>query len=140
MRDAFFASPKFPRLLNADSVKQTICRGVDGGMMAYVSKKADGTYEPFVFRVGLKESDVEVADDVFVIRKEDAEAYVEKQKTSPSGLAGERLRPEARLPLAGSWTIPLRREELLRAPTGPLVLESSRRGQRRSLASAGRAR
>ena len=34
VRDAFFASPKFPRLLNADAVKQTICRGVGAGMMA----------------------------------------------------------------------------------------------------------
>lgn len=84
VRDAFFASPKFPRLLNADSVRQTICRGVEGGMMAYVSKKADGTYDVFMFRNGLKETEVEVADDVFVIRKEAAESYVEKQKPGQS--------------------------------------------------------
>ena len=42
VRDAFFASPKFPRLLNADAVKQTIYRGVEAGMMAYVVKETSG--------------------------------------------------------------------------------------------------
>jgi hypothetical protein len=31
VRDAFFASPLFPRLLNPDAVKETIARGVEGG-------------------------------------------------------------------------------------------------------------
>lgn len=88
VRDAFFASPKFPRLLNPESVKQTICRGVEGGMLAYVVREAGGTYDPFVFRSGLKESDVEIAADVFVIRKDDAEAYIERQK------AGRPVPPE----------------------------------------------
>src|SRR5262249_26225765 len=57
VRDAFFASPKFPRLLNGDSIRQTICKGAEIGMLAYVSKKPDGSYEPFVFQAGLKESE-----------------------------------------------------------------------------------
>ena len=32
-RDAFFASPQFPRLLNPDSIKDTIARGVENGML-----------------------------------------------------------------------------------------------------------
>ena len=31
VRDAFFASPQFPRLLDGDSVRETIARGVSGG-------------------------------------------------------------------------------------------------------------
>jgi hypothetical protein len=46
-RDSFFASPQFPRLLNPDSIKDTIARGVENGMLGYVGKKVDGSYEPF---------------------------------------------------------------------------------------------
>ena len=76
VRDAFFASPKFPRLLSPDAVKDTISRGVEAGMMAYVAKDPSGKYEPFVFRQGLGESDLEVTDDVFLITKDAAEAYL----------------------------------------------------------------
>lgn len=79
VRDAFFASPKFPRLLNPDAVKQTISRGVEIGMMAYVVKKESGKYDPFAFRESLGEADLEVADDVFLISKEAANAYIEEQ-------------------------------------------------------------
>jgi hypothetical protein len=47
VRDAFFASPQFPRLLNPDSIKDTIARGVENGMLGYIGKKADGSYAPF---------------------------------------------------------------------------------------------
>jgi hypothetical protein len=47
VRDAFFASPHFPRLLNPDSIKDTIARGVENGMLDYVGKKIDGNYAPF---------------------------------------------------------------------------------------------
>ena len=33
-RDAFFASPQFPRLLDGDSVKETIARGVSSIIVA----------------------------------------------------------------------------------------------------------
>ena len=79
VRDAFFASPKFPRLQNPDMVKQTICRGVEAGILAYVVKEPSGTYEPFVFRKPILEADLEVADDVFLITKDDAEAYIAQQ-------------------------------------------------------------
>jgi hypothetical protein len=49
VRDAFYASPLFPRLLNAEGVKETISRGVTEGLLAYVGKKGHGRYEPFVF-------------------------------------------------------------------------------------------
>ena len=89
LRDAFFASPAFPRLLEADTVKQTICRGVEAGMFAYVSKRAAGSYDPFVFRSTLKESDVEVTDDVFIIREEDAEAYLQRLESGQSATSAE---------------------------------------------------
>src|SRR6185436_19138002 len=42
VRDAFYASPKFPRLLKPDAVKETISRGLDAGALAYVGKTPDG--------------------------------------------------------------------------------------------------
>ena len=85
VRGAFFASPKFPRLLNADAVKQIICRGVEAGMMAYVVKEKSGKYDPFVYRESLSEADIEVTDDVFLISKKAANAYIEGQVASEDG-------------------------------------------------------
>jgi len=53
VRDAFFASPLFPRLLDGDSVKETIARGVGNGVLAYVGKGKGGRYNPFHFGVSL---------------------------------------------------------------------------------------
>ncbi len=75
VRDAFYASPLFPRILNPDTIKETIARGVENGLLAYVAKTASGRYEPFVFEKSLNAADVEISDDVFVITKETAEKY-----------------------------------------------------------------
>jgi hypothetical protein len=75
VRDAFFASPQFPRLLDPDSIKDTIARGVENGMLGYVGKKADGSYAPFHWNSSLPSQDVEISDDVFLIQREVAEAY-----------------------------------------------------------------
>jgi hypothetical protein len=75
VRDAFFASPQFPRLLNPDSIKDTIARGVENGMLGYVGKKADGGYAPFHWNNSLPLQDVEISDDVFLIQRDLAEAY-----------------------------------------------------------------
>lgn len=87
VRDAFYASPKFPRLMNADAVKDTISRGLDGGYFAYVGRAADGTYEPFVFKKSLSASEIEIADDVFLIPKDRAESYV-ASRTGPAAISG----------------------------------------------------
>jgi hypothetical protein len=81
VRDAFFASPQFPRLLHPDSIKDTIARGVENGMLGYVGKKADGSYAPFHWNSSLSPHDVEVSDDMFLIQRELAEGY----KAGPVG-------------------------------------------------------
>jgi hypothetical protein len=75
VRDAFFASPLFPRLLNADSVKETIARGVSNGQLAYVGKTGSGKYHPFNFKRSLTAFDVEISEEMYIITKESAEAY-----------------------------------------------------------------
>jgi hypothetical protein len=75
VRDAFFASPQFPRLLNPETIKDTIARGVENGMLGYVGKKGDGNYTPFHWNSSLLAQDVEISDELFLIQRDTAEAY-----------------------------------------------------------------
>lgn len=75
VRDAFFASPQFPRLLNPDLIKETIAKGVANGFLAYVGKTGSGEYVPFLYETTIAFYDVEISDDVFIITQETAEAY-----------------------------------------------------------------
>ena len=83
VRDAFFAAPQFPRLTNPELLKETISRGVGNGLLAYVGKTATGEYKPFCFNRALMTADVELSDDVFIITKEVAEAYLKGRATPP---------------------------------------------------------
>jgi len=85
-RDAFFASPQFPRLLNPDSLKDTIARGIENGMLGYIGKKPDGSYAPFHWKSSLSILDIELSDEAYIIQKETAEAYVTARATSASTL------------------------------------------------------
>lgn len=93
VRDAFFASPLFPKLLSSDSVKQTIANGVSNGQFAYVSKSGD-RYDPFKFKTGLMTGEIEIAEDVFILKKELAENYLESLK-SPTNVPNEPLNSAA---------------------------------------------
>lgn len=81
VRDAFFASPQFPKLLDAGAIKESIVRGVSGGLLAYVAKSIDGQYYPFHYASGLSVGEIEINDDVFIITKETAEAYKKSLET-----------------------------------------------------------
>jgi hypothetical protein len=58
VREAFYASPAFPRLLNAEATKDTIARGVENGMLACVGKTASGRYQPFAFKQTASPGDI----------------------------------------------------------------------------------
>ncbi|MBI2926623.1 MAG: ATP-binding protein [Verrucomicrobia bacterium] len=92
VRDAFFASPQFPRLINPEVLKETISRGVGNGQLGYVGKTPSGEYKPFCFNQALMTGDVELTDEMFIVTKETAEAYL-KGKTKPTG-------PPARIVIA----------------------------------------
>ncbi len=83
MRDAFFASPQFPRLLNAEAIKDTISRGVQNGFIAYVGKTAPDEYQPFVFGQDLSVADIEISDDVYIVTKETADSYLNRIEQPP---------------------------------------------------------
>jgi hypothetical protein len=80
VHDAFFASPQFPRLLNAETIKETIARGVTEGAIAYVGKALTGGYAPFLFKKSMTPADVEISDDVYIIKAEEALKHIEPPK------------------------------------------------------------
>jgi hypothetical protein len=80
VRDAFYASPLFPRLLDPEAIRETIARGVSNNQIAYVGKSPNGKYLPFIYERLLTASDVEISDEMYIIRKETADAY--RQETS----------------------------------------------------------
>lgn len=83
VRDAVFASPLFPRLLNGDLVRDTIARGVSNSVLAYVGKTNAGGYDPFLFGVSMAPQEVEISDDVYVVTAETAEAYKQSLSAPP---------------------------------------------------------
>ncbi len=85
VRDAFFASPQFPRLLFPDAIKDTIARGVSNGQIAYAGKHGDGHFEPFVFEQALNADDVEISEEVFILTREAAVKYRDAVKAAASG-------------------------------------------------------
>jgi hypothetical protein len=84
VRDAFFASPRFPRLQRPDILKETIAKGIAEGVLAYVGKTASDGYEPMIFRQQIAPADVDISDDVFIITAETATAYSIEQERRES--------------------------------------------------------
>lgn len=76
VRDAFFASPALPRLLQPDSIKRTIADGVTSKLLGYARK--DGNQLKLErFGESLSESEVEIGDDVYILKAEDARKLIE---------------------------------------------------------------
>lgn len=76
VRDAFYASPQFPRILSQEAIKDSIARGVGEGHMAYVGKSSRGGYVPFHYKKMIGALEVEISDDMFIIKAEEAEKHI----------------------------------------------------------------
>ena len=72
VRDAFFSSPQLPRLLSADAIKRTIADGVAQGVVGYMAKDDRGQLQLLHFGQSLSEADVEIGEDVFLLKADDA--------------------------------------------------------------------
>jgi hypothetical protein len=107
VRDAFFAAPQFPRLTNPDVLKETISRGVGNGLLAYVGKTASGEYKPFYFNKAVMTADVELSDEMFIITKDVAEAYLKARTTTPSVTPIIPGHPTPEAPDTGKMTPPV---------------------------------
>lgn len=73
VRDMFFASPVFPRLLNAETLRVTIAEGVKAGKFGYVGK-AYGEYRgtPRIGDPAFAPEEVEFSDQVVLLPRERA--------------------------------------------------------------------
>ena len=89
MRDAFYSSPQLPRLLNGETIKRTICDGVTQGTLGYASKDTNGRLKLERLKQSLIDADVEISDDMFILKAEDAQKLLE-----PPRLAKLIVRPE----------------------------------------------
>lgn len=78
VRDAFFASPALPRLLNPTSIARTIADGVSSGILGYGRRRPNGGLT-LLRRPGesLAESDVEISDEVCILKPKDAQKLLE---------------------------------------------------------------
>jgi hypothetical protein len=94
VRDAFYASPALPRLLDADTLKRTIVDGVAQGDFAYAAKEG-GRFNPIYLRTSLSEADVEFSEEACLLRAADAVKYIEPPKLARLEIspAGRTLRP-----------------------------------------------
>ena len=88
VRDAFYSAPQFPRLLNQDSIRDTIAKGVSSGVLGYVGKVGD-KYDPFQFSASMNQADIEISDDAYIITAERAREYMQ------SGSASKAAQPSA---------------------------------------------
>ncbi len=107
VKDAVFASPLFPRLLNGDLIRDTIARGVSNSVLAYVGKTASGGYDPFVFGVSMSPQEVEISEDVYVITAETAEAYKQSLSAPPKPVGSGSLfdPPSGETPKTGDGAV-----------------------------------
>ncbi len=89
VRDAFYSSPQLPRLLDGNAVKRTIADGVSQGLLGYATKDDKGRLTLVRYQASLSESEVEIDDGVFILKKEDADKLVD-----PPRLAQITVTPE----------------------------------------------
>ncbi len=89
VRNAFYSSPALPRLLKADSVKRTIADGVTQSLFGYARESSAGGITLEKFGESMGEGEIEIADDVFILKADDARRLLE-----PPKLARLKVSPE----------------------------------------------
>lgn len=80
VRDAFYSSPLLPRLINPDAIKQAIADGVSSSIIDYAVKDPDGNLKLRKPSESLFEADIEISDEVFILKEEDARKLREPPK------------------------------------------------------------
>jgi len=90
LRDAFFASPIFPRLLDAAAIKQTIAMGVSSGRLAYGHRTGE-KIEVVAFKKPFDVADIEISDDVVILQPQEAERLLAEAKAPESTKTVDRV-------------------------------------------------
>jgi hypothetical protein len=70
VRDTFFASPRFPRLVNPEILRDTIAEGVSKGKFGYICKGYQGA--PIIEDPGFSPGNVEISDQVVLLPRDKA--------------------------------------------------------------------
>jgi hypothetical protein len=82
IRDAFYASPLLPRLLKGDVVRRTIADGVSNRVFGYARRTDQGQVRLERFGESMSEMEVEIADDVFLLKAADAQKLLEPPRVA----------------------------------------------------------
>ena len=82
VRDAFYSSPLLPRLLNPNAIKRMIADGVTQGLIGYATKDSTGRLILQELKGGLFEGEVEISDDVFILKADDAQKLREPPRVA----------------------------------------------------------
>ncbi len=73
VRDTFFASPKFPRLLNPEILRYTVAEGVKTGKFGYAGKSYESYQStPIIEDPSFGPENVEISDQVILLPREKA--------------------------------------------------------------------
>jgi hypothetical protein len=90
VRDAFFASPALPRLIDPDSIKQTIADAVTSKLIGYARREGSRTVLER-FGEALSEHEVEISDDIVILKAEDAQKLLEPPRLDRLVISPERV-------------------------------------------------
>jgi predicted AAA+ superfamily ATPase len=82
VRDAFYSSPLLPRLMNPEMIKRTIADGVSQGIVGYAVKDASGHLKLQRLKESLFDADVEISDDVYLLKAEEAQKLREPPRVT----------------------------------------------------------
>jgi hypothetical protein len=91
LRDAFFSSPLLPRLVRGEVIKRTVATGVSQGLIGYAHRDPGGRLVLDRFNETMSELQVEIADDVFVVKADDARRMLEPPRVAQLTLRPDRL-------------------------------------------------
>ena len=90
VRDAFFASPALPRLIDPDSIKQTIADAVSSKLIGYARREGNRTVLDR-FGEALGENEVEISEDIVILKADDAQKLLEPPRLDRLVISPERV-------------------------------------------------
>ncbi|HXG36711.1 MAG TPA: DUF499 domain-containing protein [Dehalococcoidia bacterium] len=94
VRDMFYASPAFPRLLNPEVLRETIARGVREGRCAYVAKTPSGDCHQHFKDPGFIRESVEFSEEVMILPPEQVPSQEKKKQEEEEQLISSPEEPE----------------------------------------------
>lgn len=89
VRDAFYSSPLLPRPISQELIKRAIADGVTQGFFGYATKDSTGRLKLEKLKESLFDADVEISDDVYIVKADEAQRLRE-----PPRIAKVVVRPE----------------------------------------------